>query len=109
MTGENIVEFYQALGFEATELEDGSAELFFVLDQEGKYATLTDDNGTMPQNLQQPVIFACYTPNDSFLWSTGFKSSFQFQELWSSGQTLTEKKDAVVKHRENTGYYNQPV
>ncbi|MEN6566992.1 MAG: hypothetical protein ABFC57_11895 [Veillonellales bacterium] len=109
LTDENIRKFYQALGFEETEQEDGSAELFFVFSEAGNYALITDEAGNMPENLQQTIIFACYTPDNAFLWSTGFKNSLQFQEVWSSGQTLTEKHDAVLKHRDSSGYYNPSV
>lgn len=96
----NIVEFYESLGFEETEIEDGQIVLGIELSADGAYALLTDADGKMPQGPNQEIIFACYTPEDSFLWSASFKNSTKFKELWTEAQTHEDKLAAIVKYRE---------
>ncbi|HWR43026.1 hypothetical protein [Sporomusa sp.] len=100
MSSEPILEFYESLGFEETEIEDGLIVLGIELTPEGNYALITDDEGTMPKSLNQGAIFAYYTPDGSFLWSASFKSSTAFKELWTGAQTNEARLDAIVKHRE---------
>lgn len=97
---DSIVRFYEALGFEETEIEDNLVVMGIELSAEGDYALITDDNGIMPTNLNQSVTFACYTPNDSYLWNASFKNSTVFKEVWESATSIEEKLAAIRKHRE---------
>ncbi len=105
MSTDNVMEFYEALGFEETRIEDGLTALFFEVSPEGIYGLLTSEEGTIPESLRQTVIFACYTPESSFLWSASFKNSYVFKDIWSEAQTPQHKLDAVQKHRESNDYY----
>ncbi|SMC76694.1 hypothetical protein [Sporomusa malonica] len=99
MSNNTILEFYEALGFEETETDDGLIVFGIELTQEGSYALLTDAEGTMPKNATQEIIFAYYTPDDSFLWSASFKNSAVFKELWTGAQTAEARVDAIVQYR----------
>ena len=97
---DTIVNFYGALGFEQTEIEDNLVVLGIEVSATGDYALLTDDNGKMPDNLNQPVTFACYTPDDAYLWNAGFKNSALFKEVWETAATIEEKLAAIRQYRE---------
>lgn len=97
---DNLLKFYQSLGFEEIEFEDGQMVLGIELTPEGAYALLTDAEGLMPKNPNQEVIFAYYTPEDSYLWSASFKNSTVFEKLWSESATPETKLTAIINHRE---------
>jgi hypothetical protein len=97
----NIMEFYEELGFEEIEIEDGLTALFFEIDPEGSYVLLTDDDGDVPQSLKQPLVLACYTAEGAFEWSATFKSSPVFKEIWTVAPAPAEKLAAVQKYRES--------
>lgn len=105
MSNENVMEFYETLGFEETEVDDGFTALFFELAPEGIYALITDEDGAIPQSLKQSVILACYSPEGAFLWSTSFKNSYLFKDCWSEAPAPELKLDALLKYRESSGYY----
>lgn len=96
----SLLEFYETLGFEETEIEDGLVVLGIEFTAEGNYALLTDDEGTMPQKLDQAVIFAYYSPEDAFLWSASFKNSTVFKEIWTKAATTEDKLAAIINHRQ---------
>ena len=97
---DNLLEFYQSLGFEETEMEDGQIVLGIELTPEGAYALLTDAEGLMPKKSVQEITFAYYASNDSFQWSANFKNPTVFKELWNQSPTTETKLAAIVKHRE---------
>ena len=97
---DNLLETYQSLGFEETEMEDGQMVLGIELTPEGAYALLTDAEGLMPKNSNQEIIFAYYTPEDSYLWSASFKNSTVFKKLWIEAATIEAKLTAITNHRE---------
>ncbi|WP_371381497.1 hypothetical protein [Sporomusa aerivorans] len=97
---ESVLDYYAALGFEETEIDDNLIVLGIELSPEGIYALLTDDEGIMPVNLHKPVMFACYTPDGSYQWSASFKNSAQFKELWTSVQATEDRLAAITRHRE---------
>lgn len=99
MSNNTILEFYEALGFEETETDDGQIVFGIELTKEGNYALLTDAEGLMPKNTTQEIIFAYYTPDDSFLWSASFKNSAAFKELWTGVQTAGARIDAILQYR----------
>lgn len=96
----DVITIYQALGFEKIELEDGQTVLGFEFTPGGAYALLTDTEGNMPKSVTQEVIFACYTVADSFEWSSSFKNSSVFKDLWVTQDTIEAKLAAIQKHRE---------
>ncbi len=104
---DNVIDSYETLGFEETEIEDGFTALSCEIDPEGNYALLTNDEGTMPANLKQPVLFSYYTTDGSFQWSTGFKNFFVFKEYWSQAETAKEKLAVVWKYRESKEWYKE--
>lgn len=95
MNTETLQEFYQSLGFEEITVEDGYTAFFYELSPEGMYALVTDEDGKMPQTLKQSIIFAAYSSEGAFRWSTGFKNSYLLKECWSTAQTPEEKFAAV--------------
>jgi len=94
-----VMDFYEELGFEEAQIEDGLTALFFEVSPDGSYALLTSDTGAIPESLRQTIIFACYTEDGAFLWSTSFKNSYLFQETWVTKQTPPEKFTAVQNYR----------
>lgn len=98
--GNTLIELYESLGFEQVETEDGQAALGIELSPEGKYGLVTDSEGVLPQTLKQEIVFACYSPEDSFLWSASFKNTDTFRELWASAAAAEDKLAAIIKHRE---------
>jgi len=105
MNDENSREFYSQLGFEETDMEDYVTALLFEYEPEGGYVLITDEEGKTPASLRQPVIFSCYRPDGAFLWSTSFKNSFLFKDLWTEVEAPAEKLAAVQKYRESKEYY----
>lgn len=99
MSNNSMVEFYEMLGFEEIEIEDGLIVLGLEVTPEGHYALVTDDEGTMPKTSSQGIIFAYYTADDVFLWSAGFKNSNVFKKIWDSTQAITAKLDAIMEYR----------
>lgn len=97
---ENARDFFGALGFEETEIEDGLTALCFETDAAGSYALVTDEEGAVPESLKRGVIFACYTPEGAFEWSAGFKNAYVFRDVWAGPATAAEKVDAVSRRRE---------
>jgi hypothetical protein len=95
MDTETLQEFYQSLGFEEITVEDGYTAFFYELSPEGMYALVTDEDGAIPQTLKQRVIFAAYSPEGAFRWSTGFKNSYLLKECWETAQTAEGKFAAV--------------
>lgn len=100
MSDNNPIEYFEVLGFEESEIEDGLTALAFEYHTDGSYALLTDEEGSLPQNLKQPLIFACYTPDGAYQWSTWFKNAYLFQELWAAAATPAEKYEAVRQYWE---------
>jgi hypothetical protein len=101
MSDESVLDFYEALGFEETEIEDGLTALLFEFASDDSYALLTNDDGKLPEILRQPIIYACYTPEGAFLWSASFKNSFLFKDIWSGAETPEGKQAAIQEYRES--------
>lgn len=101
-----VLDFYETLGFEEIEIEDDLTALFVEIDLGGSYALITNEEGEMPESLKQSIVFACYSAEGVFLWSTSFANSHQFSEIWSD-DSLERKIVAIQKHREtNDCYFN---
>jgi len=97
-TSQNM-DFFAALGFEEIDIEDGLTALCYEETPEGEYVLITNEEGTLPHSLEVPLMLAGYSSEGAFLWSTGFKNSAQFKEIWSSAETYAEKIEKVQAHR----------
>ena len=95
-----ILDYFIALGFEMVPIEDGLTALSFEETPDGEYALITNEEGSLPDSLEIPLMLACYTAAGAFLWSTSFKNAVQFNEVWSQGDTYGEKLQAAQRHRE---------
>lgn len=103
MQEENVLEFFQSLGFEEIDIEDGLTALSVEFAPAGNYALITNEEGTLPEKLRQNLIFAYYTPEGAYQWSTGFKNAYIFNEIWSTGESLDQKCNAVLQYAESKG------
>ncbi|MDF2499859.1 MAG: hypothetical protein K0Q77_573 [Anaerosporomusa subterranea] len=101
MQEESVLEFFQALGFEEIDIEDGLTALSVEFAPTGNYALITNEEGTLPEKLRQNLIFACYTPEGAYQWSVGFKNSYVFTEIWSTGESLDQRCEAVRQYGES--------
>lgn len=45
------------------------------------YATVSDDDGHMPEYTRYPIVFNVYDDTDSFQWSVSLNDSHQLQAL----------------------------
>ena len=75
-----VLDFYDALDFEIIDF-DGYDTLFVELLDDGTYATVSDDDGHMPDTLDTPIVFNVYDDTDSFQWSVSLNDSHQLQAL----------------------------
>lgn len=96
----NIVEFYELLGFEEVDIDEGQLALGIELSADGAYGLLTDTEGNMPTTQNREIIFALYSPEDAFLWSASFKNSAVFKDIWTSAATGEDKLAAIKNYRE---------
>ena len=64
MATDAILDFYDALDFEIIDF-DGYDTLFVELLDDGTYATVSDDDGHMPDTLDTPIVFNVYDDTDS--------------------------------------------
>ena len=103
MPEENVLEFFQALGFEEIDIEDGLRALSVEYSADGSYALITNDVGTMPDKLRQFLIFAFYSPEGAYQWSTGFKNAYVFKDFWLQGETILQKCEVVRQYGESKG------
>ena len=96
-----VLDFFAVLGFEEIEIEDGLTALCYEESPEGEYALITDEEGSLPDSLKVPLMFACYSAEGAFLWSTGFKNAAHFKETWSNTHTYAEKLQAIQTYRKS--------
>ena len=96
-----VLDFFVAMGFEEIDIEDGLTALSHEESPDGEYALITDEEGSLPDSLNIPLMFACYSAEGAFLWSTGFKNAAHFKELWSSDTTYAEKLQAIQAYRKS--------
>lgn len=96
-----VMQFYENLGFEESEIEDGLKALAYEFPGDESYALLTDENGEIPQNLKQRVIFAYYSAEGAFQWSIGFKNAYLLQNMWSEPETSEQKLAKMLAYLES--------
>jgi hypothetical protein len=99
---ENPLGFFQNLGFEEIDIEDNLTALAVDFDTDG-YALITDDEGNLPESLNQFLIFAFYSAEGAYHWSVGFKNAHAFKDIWSNGATNSQKCDAIRHYGESKG------
>lgn len=99
MTVENILDFYTQLGFEEIEIQDSPPAFFWETEENGDYILVTDEDGALPSAVKQPITVAFYDAGDRFQWSTGFKNSFLFRDLWNAAPAATDKLHSLQEYR----------
>ena len=86
MATDMVLDFYESIKFELIDI-DGYDTLFTELLEYGTYATVSDDDGYMPEDLETPVVFNVYDDNDSFQWSVTLDDSYQLKDLLDSAES----------------------
>jgi len=102
---ENVLDFFAALGFEETDIEDGLTALFFELNSDGSYALITDEAGSIPANVEQSVVFACYSSAGAYMWSASFKNAERFKSLWLQHASLDQKLSTLKEYRASNEHF----
>lgn len=111
MTDNTLFEAYEPFDFFETEIEDGCTALIYEPVPNQEYALITDVDGTMPEDLEQEIIFAAYTADGAFAWSVGFENSHHFLELLNNqpkddhDNIIENLVDIVKKFRDSGDYY----
>ena len=86
MATDMVLDFYESINFELIDI-DGYDTLFTELLEDGTYATVSDDDGYMPEDLETPVVFNVYEDNDSFQWSVTLDDSYQLKDLLDGAES----------------------
>ena len=94
MATDAVLDFYDALDFEIIDF-DGYDTLFVELLDDGTYATVSDDDGHMPDTLDTPIVFNVYDDTDSFQWSVSLNDSYQLQALLEEHSATEEFLEAL--------------
>ena len=96
MAADIVLDFYETINFELIDI-DGYDTLFTELLEDGTYATVSDDDGHLPEDLETSIVFNVYDDNDSFQWSVTLDDSYQLKDLLDSA----ESTDAFLKTLQN--------
>lgn len=99
MTSENMLDFYTQLGFEEIEIADSPPAFFWETEADGDYILVTDTEGAIPSTVKQPIIVAFYDASDRFQWSTSFKNSYLFRDIWDAATTANDKLRSLQEYR----------
>ena len=99
MATDAVLDFYDALDFEIIDF-DGYDTLFVELLDDGTYATVSDDDGHMPDTLDTPIVFNVYDDNDSFQWSVTLDDSYQLKDLLDSAESTDAFLETLQKIRQ---------
>ena len=94
MATDVVLDFYDSLDFEIIDL-DGYDTLFIELLDDGTYATVSDDDGHMPDTLDTPIVFNVYDDTDSFQWSVSLNDSHHLQSLLEENSNTEQFLDAL--------------
>jgi len=76
----------ESINFELIDI-DGYDTLFTELLEDGTYATVSDDDGYMLEDLETPIVFNVYDDNDSFQWSVTLDDSYQLKDLLDGAES----------------------
>ena len=98
MATDMLLDFYESINFELIDI-DGYDTLFTELLEDGTYATVSDDDGHMPEDLETPIVFNVYDDNDSFQCVT-LDDSYQLKDLLDSAENTDEFLETLQKIRE---------
>ena len=79
---------------------DGYDTLFTELLEDGTYATVSDDDGHLPEDLEMPIVFNVYDDNDSFQWSVTLDDSYQLKDLLDSAESTDTFLETLQKIRQ---------
>ena len=63
MAADIVLDFYETINFELIDI-DGYDTLFTELLEDGTYATVSDDDGHLPEDLETPIVFNVYQLKD---------------------------------------------
>jgi len=99
MATDMLLDFYESINFELIDI-DGYDTLFTELLEDGTYATVSDDDGHMPEDLETPIVFNVYDDNDSFQWSVTLDDSYQLKDLLDSAEGTDEFLETLQRIRE---------
>ena len=80
MATDMVLDFYESINFELIDI-DGYDTLFTELLEDGTYATVSDDDGYMPEDLETPVVFNVYDDNYSFQRRVNLDDSYKLIEI----------------------------
>ncbi len=105
MTDNALFEAYDPFDFFETEIEDGCTALMYELIPNEEYALITNVDGTMPEDLDQEIIFAAYTADGAFAWSVGFETSHHLLELLNNQPKNNNLMEIVKTFRDSGDYY----
>jgi|GEM_PF-1005595 hypothetical protein len=105
MTDNALLEAYEPFDFFEAEIEDGCTALIYEPIANEEYSLITNVDGTMPEDLEQEIIFATYTADGVFAWSVGFENSHHFLELLNNHPQDTNLVETVKKFRDGGDYY----
>ena len=94
MATDMVLDFYESINFELIDI-DGYDTLFTELLEDGTYATVSDDDGHMPDTLDTPIVFNVYDDTDSFQWSVSLDDSHQLQALLEENSNTEDFLDAL--------------
>ena len=100
-----LLDAYEPFDFFETEIEDGCMALIYEPTPNEEYALITDVDGTMPEDLDQEIIFAMYTSDGAFAWSVGFENSHHLLELLNNHAKNDNLVEIVKKFRDSGDYY----
>lgn len=71
---------FDSIGFEVVAIDDHDT-LFKELFDGSMYMTLTDEDGRIPSNDEEPIIISLFDDNDAFKWSVSLDSTKELEEL----------------------------
>ena len=103
MAADIVLDFYETINFELIDI-DGYDTLFTELLEDGTYATVSDDDGHLPEDLETPIVFNVYDDNDSFQWSVTLDDSYQLKDLLDSAESTNAFLETLQKIRQPDTY-----
>ena len=107
MDPDTIELLYEKLGFEIASIDDMDT-LFLEIEENGDYATVTNDYGLFPESVDEAIVFSVYNDDDSFQWSVTLPSSLDLEEVFTQADDLTDVLETLKSIRqENIEQYNR--
>ena len=97
MDVDRVESFFGNLNFELVEIDERET-LFFEL-PDGAYATVTNEDGELPEDLNRPIIWSVYDENDSFQWSVTLEDAAAVEDLFRRFDDIETILDALLDIR----------